>query len=98
LILAEDGYRRLTEAEPPVPDDLVLYLDAESDGFLHVARILELRRGITPDSRPLAWALSKWDSASGEATHFEHDVNHLHQGFRVRTEYWTDRPMDRGER
>ena len=98
LSLAEDGYRRLSEAEAPAPDDLVLYVDADSNGFLHVARILELRSGIGSDSHPLAWVLSKRDSISGEAMHFDHDVSHLHQGFRVRTEYWTDRPIEREER
>ena len=97
LILADDGYRRLSEGEQPLPDDLVLYVDADSSGFLHVARVLELKPGIGPDSRPLPWVLSKWDSISGEVMHFERDVNHLHQRFRVRTEYWTDRPIEQEE-
>lgn len=64
-ILADDGYRPITEAEAVV-GDLVLYKDA-SIGLLHAARIT--RRG----DLKVIYALSKWDSASGED---EHHIRH----------------------
>jgi hypothetical protein len=94
LILREDGYRRLSENEEPVPDDLAVYVDRSSGraGFLHVARILEVRAGLAPDSDKIPWVVSKWDSVSGEALHHVHDVAYGRQGFEFRVEYWTDRP------
>ncbi len=83
-ILGDDGYRPITEAEAVV-GDLVLYKD-KSIGLLHAARIT--RRG---DLKVL-FALSKWDSTSGED---EHHIRHhcwTDAGFEVELQFWTDRP------
>jgi len=95
LILHEDGYRRLEEDEEPVPDDLVIYIDVgpQKESFLHVGRVFQLRPGVIPASRRIPWVVSKWDSFSGEVLHDPHDVPYARQGFVVRREYWTDRPM-----
>jgi len=83
-ILGDDGYRPITEAEAGV-GDLVLYKDM-SIGLLHAARITH--RG---DLKAL-FALSKWDSTSGED---EHHIQHhcwTDAGFKVELRFWTDRP------
>ena len=91
LVLQEDNYRRLPDHEPPVPGDLVLYVDTESDEPLHVGEILGLRPGLGSGSRGIPWVLSKWNSTSGEVMHHLNQVPYLALGFRVRTEFWTDR-------
>jgi hypothetical protein len=89
-ILGDDGYRR---TQHPTPDDVALYRDPNV-GILHVARIVELRHGITRDSRRIPWLVSKWDNWTGEVLHFEHDHPYRSQGFSVTIEYWTDRPAE----
>lgn len=88
MILAEDGYR---VAREPVPDDLILYVEREQ-GILHVGRVVELKEGVTHDSRRVPWVVSKWGDFSGEVFHFEHDHPFREFGFVVSIEYWTDRP------
>ena len=91
MVLADDGYRQLDQGEPPAPGDLVIYRDREH-GFLHVGMIAELRQGITAESPPIPWVLSKWDSTSGEVLHHFADVPFAKQGFALVIECWTDRP------
>jgi len=88
LILNDDGYRRLLDSEEPSPGDLVLYLDRQDSGFLHVGEILELREW---SAGRIPWVLSKWNSTSGEVMHYVDDVP-FHAQFDVRREYWTERP------
>jgi len=100
VILDEDGYRRLPGGEEPRPGDLVLYVDIENDEFLHVGEIVELRAGVAPQAERIAWVLSKLGPAYGELMHYVQDLLSLFAdlGFRVRIEYWTDRPLGKGER
>jgi len=92
VILEEDGYRQLADAEPPLPGDLAVYVDTVNTEILHVARVLEIREGVSAGSSTIPWVLSKWSSTSGEAMHLAHDVPYGNQGFSLKTEYWTDRP------
>jgi len=83
-ILKDDGYRPVAETEA-VFDDLVLYQDRKM-GLLHAARIT--RRG---DLKVL-YALSKWDSTSGED---EHHIRHhcwTDPAYELELQFWTDRP------
>lgn len=83
-VLGDDGYREIGEDEAVV-GDLVLYQDQRM-GMVHVARIT--RRG---DLKVL-YALSKWDSTSGED---EHHIRHhcwIDPDFQVELQFWTDRP------
>jgi hypothetical protein len=89
-ILEEDGF---VKTNAPVPDDVVLYVDEENDEIIHVARVVELREGIAPQSAKIPWIVSKWGPISGEAMHYVHDVPYGRQGYRFRIEYFTDRPM-----
>jgi hypothetical protein len=89
FILMDDEYRRLSDSEEPSPGDLVLYVDRQDNGFLHVGQILELREWT---GRRVPWVLSKWNSTSGEVMHYVHDVP-IRVQFDVRWEYWSDRPV-----
>ena len=85
-ILSDDGYRKIPEEEARV-GDLVFYKDGKI-GLLHVARVT--RRDTTLAT--VIFALSKWDSTSGED---EHHVRHhcwLDEALDVQLEFWTDRP------
>lgn len=93
VILDEDGYRELSNAEPKEPGDLVLYVEQNTDEVLHVARILRLRRGVGPNAQPIPWVLSKWNSKSGEVMHSAYDVPYEDQGIPFRMQWWTDRPI-----
>lgn len=88
MILAEDGYRATQE---PVSDDLIVYVESEQ-GILHIGRVVELRQGVSQESRRIPWVVSKWSDVSGEVCHFEHDHPYEEFGFVVSIEYWTDRP------
>ena len=90
-ILDEDGY---VQTNTPVADDVVLYIDEDNNEIIHVARLVELREGITSEAKKIPWVVSKWGPISGEAMHFAHDVPYARDGYRFRIEYWTDRPMN----
>ncbi len=89
MILLDDGFR---ETDTPVPDDLAIYVD-KVQGILHIARVVELREGVTPESRRIPWVVSKWGLAGGEACHsvYDHPCS-IEDGFLVAIEYMTDRP------
>lgn len=53
VILDEDGYRQLSNAESKEPGDLVLYLEQDTGEILHVARVLRLRCGVAPNAEPI---------------------------------------------
>ncbi len=89
-ILKEDGFVKI---DTPVADDIVLYVDEDNNEIIHVARVVELREGFTPESEKYPWVVSKWGPISGEAMHFVHDVPYEKDGYRFRIEYWTDRPI-----
>jgi hypothetical protein len=93
LILSDDGYRRTSQ---PLPDDLALYVDSRL-GLLHVARIVELRPGLTPQSTSIPLVISKWNDFGGETIHLARDVPFLSLGFDLSIEYWTDRPSEKGK-
>lgn len=90
LILQDDGYRQVTEAEA-LSGDLVLYKNRETAQFWHVALIM--RRETEMIGQPL-FALSKWNSTAGED---EHPIrNHCWAHIRelneiIELEFWTDR-------
>lgn len=86
-ILADDGYRQIAEPDARA-GDLVVYRDRRNRMLLHVGLILERREGA--GGLNALWALSKWDSATGED---EHNVRHHCFGdhFEVDYEFWTDR-------
>ena len=90
-ILVDDGYR---ETRSPMPDDLVIYSDQDGE-ILHIARVLELREGLTDESSDYPWVVSKWADWGGESCHFVHDHPLNAPGFTVSTNYWTDRPRNR---
>ena len=92
MILQEDEYRSLSDAESPVAGDLALYVDNENGQYLHVGMILEIADGILPESPKIAKILSKLNSAFGEVVHYERDLPYGKQGISARIEYWTDRP------
>jgi len=87
-IIADDGYR---QTPSPMPDDIVIYSDPHGE-ILHIARVLELREGITEESSHYPWVVSKWSDWGGESCHFAHDHPFNTSGFVVSTNYWTDRP------
>lgn len=94
LILKEDGYRQLANANDLVPDDIVVYVDRATGEVLHVCRVTEMQQGITPDSERIARVVSKWGSKGGEAIHFVYDVPFRQMGYQIAIQYWTDRRMD----
>lgn len=92
LVLQDDGYRRLPDTEPPVAGDLALYVSEGDEEIIHVARVVEVREGVTPEAAEIPWVVSKWGFVGGEAAHFSHDVRPLQDlGYGFRIEYWTDR-------
>jgi hypothetical protein len=88
MILADDGYRR---THHPQADDLVFYVD-EDRRILHVGRILELRRGVSPDAAQVPWAVSKWSDWSGEVVHSVYHHPYDPRTYPAVIQYWTDRP------
>jgi hypothetical protein len=92
LIRGDDDYRQTTR---PVVDDLVFYVARES-GFLHVGRIVELRPGVTSESPPIPWAVSKWSDWTGEIFHSVFDHPYQHPDDDVTIQFWTDRPSQNG--
>lgn len=89
MILSDDGFRKTSD---PLPDDLVIYVEKES-GILHIGRVVELKEGVTKESRRIPWVVSKWNDFSGEVFHLENDHPFQTSGFIVKVEYWTDRPV-----
>lgn len=87
VIQVDDGYR-LTRH--PQPDDLVFYVE-EDDELLHVARVVELREGVTKQAEKIPWAVSKWSDWTGEVLHSVYD-HPFRPTFAVDIQYWTDRP------
>lgn len=87
-ILTDDGYRRTTG---PRIDDLVLYRDTDDDTYLHVARIVSLQPGLTPESSKLPVVLSKWGHDLGVCFHLARDHG-MPPTYNVEMEYWTERP------
>ena len=92
IILEEDGYRLLQDAEMPVTGDLVLWADENTGEYIHVGMIMEMRDGVSHESPKIPWVLSKWNSTSGEVMHYVHDDPYGKQEMPARVEYWTDRP------
>jgi hypothetical protein len=95
----EDRYRLIPRDEVRV-GDLVVYRDRErvepgapETDLLHFALVVGVER---VGEVPVPFALSKWGSTFGEDRHRFDDVPFEEQGFRLRIEFWTDRPSDDG--
>ena len=85
-ILRDDGFRPERESEVRC-GDLVLYRERKDRTLLHVAVVM--RRDPTLGTM---FALSKWNSFSGED---EHHIRHhcwLEDAYDIELEFWTDRP------
>lgn len=85
--IEDDGYRDIRIGEAPLPGDIAVYIDTESqDEILHVGRVCYL----TDKQIPIV--LSKWNSTSGEYFHAiqDHPYTRTH---RVRHKVMTDRPL-----
>ncbi len=91
-ILADDGYRRLVETARLAPDDLVLYRDVDDNTYLHVARVVRLETGVSPNSPRIPIVLSKWGHDLGECFHQAYD--HGMTEYNIEIEFWTDRIND----
>ena len=91
MVLREDGYRPVVDEMWVRPGDLVFYRLRAPDMLLHVAVIL--RRD---DTLGTLFALSKWNSISGED---EHNIRHhcWSKMEPVELDFWTDRPGDARE-
>lgn len=83
-ILNDDGYRQVNEPEVRA-GDIVFYRDAKTGTLFHVALILGR---LESAGLSVLWALSKWNSTSGED---EHNVMHHCFGDGASLQYWTDR-------
>jgi hypothetical protein len=93
IVLKEDGYRRIKQAEQPHVGDVAVYVSSTVKETIHLARVVEIRKltagGDTSAATP--WLLSKWDNQFGESFHHPQNV-HLNGGETFELEYWTDRP------
>lgn len=85
MIREDDGYRR---TRYPEPDDLAIYMDREGE-LLHVARIVELREGVTKESPRIPYAVSKWADWTGEVLHSVYD-HPYDETCEPEIQYWTD--------
>ena len=92
-VLKDDGYRRLSNVDKLLPDDLVLYRDVDDNTYLHVARVVRLEPGVSSISPPIPIVLSKWGHDLGECFHqaYEHGMN---AEYKIEIEFWTDRQND----
>jgi hypothetical protein len=90
IIKVDDAYRQTLH---PQPDDLAFYVDQDGE-LLHVARVVEIRKGVTEESEPIPWAVSKWADWTGEVFHsvYDHPFHGTFEG--VTVQYWTDRPLN----
>jgi hypothetical protein len=91
FIFQDDGYRVVNwPSEPLCIGDLGTYWESAKSrrGFYHVGVITELRKGLSEQSPPIPWLLSKWDGTSGEVFHqyLDHPLPK-----EVEVEFWTDR-------
>ncbi len=87
-ILTDDGYRQTSR---PQLDDLVLYRDDDDNTYLHVARIVSFKPGLTEESPKLPVVLSKWGHDLGECFHLARDHG-MTGTYNVSEEFWTERP------
>ena len=85
-ILNDDGYRRLTQDETPMPGDVVEYVN-DAIGRLHVGLVVDSGSDVNP---PQPVILSKWSDYLGEDIHRVRDV-HFGRGLDHEIHYWTDR-------
>ena len=54
-IIREDGYRRISQDEWVMPDDIAVYEDGDQPcEIMHVARVYKLEPGLTPKT-PIPW-------------------------------------------
>jgi len=89
-ILADDGYRPTSR---PQIDDLVLYRDVDDNTYLHVARIVSFKPGLTPESELVPVVLSKWGHDLGECFHLARE-HRMPGTYNVAEEFWTERPKN----
>lgn len=90
-ILEDDGYRKLASPTQLRESDVAAYVDRASEEIHHLALIMRLEAGVGPS--PVAFALSKWDSAMGEVLHNVYASPYdLTQDYRL--DFWTDRPPE----
>jgi hypothetical protein len=93
LIIRDDGYRRLGDAEQVFPGDIAVYADGEEGGeILHVGRVYRLLPGLTPESPLIPYVISKWNSTSGESLHAVFDVPYQKHFPGLLIYFLTDRP------
>jgi len=88
-ILADDGYRLLTNEELPLPGDVVLY--RLLGNTFHAAMVMEIRQ-LQPGTPKIPWVLSKWGPVFGEDLHALLDVPRYPLGD-CSIEFWADRPL-----
>jgi hypothetical protein len=87
-VLADDGYRKLAEFEPPMTGDLVLYWSESPRQLHHIGAVAEMRDGPATSSPTIPWVLSKIDDSLGEVLHHHADPA---VSVPVTAEFWTDR-------
>jgi hypothetical protein len=95
IILRDDGYRPLGDAESLHCGDLVIYYGRGGSDIWHVGKVMELRNlvvsGQDVEAEPsrIPWVLSKWNDSAGEVLHHYTDVPWPEDEFEFR--FWTDR-------
>jgi hypothetical protein len=92
-IISDDGYKWLPEGQLPVAGDIAVYVDQDNDEIYHVARVAFLRPGIV-GGKKIPWAISKWNSTSGESIHSVYDVPFDKEGVNCALKYVTDRDLE----
>jgi hypothetical protein len=92
MILTDDGYREIREADAEIGDIVVYYRICDNLPS-HVGRVCRIDRLLVGNSKagqPNPRILSKWDVTSGECIHAVTDV-HLDGGEPVKPRFFTDR-------
>jgi hypothetical protein len=88
-IFADDGYRKFSGSNDTRSGDIVSYFDVSTNEIMHLGLIVRFAVGFGGNIS-IPWALSKWNSATGEVVHSIYEVPYRKSEYRI--DFWTDRP------
>lgn len=88
LIISDDGYRKVPEADVQ-PGDIAVYFDEDGREIYHVGMVVMLRELLIGSSIKEPWVLSKLNDALGEVVHAASDFRL--PNFSPKLEFLTER-------